>query len=218
MKVDNKSNLTLGQNRPSYVLQRGISGPSNSPSKCSVRITSKRQYNGGLFVFDVAAMPFGCSVWPGMYYLHLLIHHIPTTSRPTQPCGLSAPTGPTTVRLSLFYLSQSNTNVPIGEIDIIEGVHNSPTNLFTVHTGPNSGCIIDRAPPTAFTSLSRVVNPRCASKDGDNAGCSFIDETPGAYGQGFNDAGGAVIAMLWEDDGIKICTFPRSLSSRVMNS
>lgn len=33
----------------------------------SVRVTSKKAYASGLVVFDVAAMPYGCSVWPAMW-------------------------------------------------------------------------------------------------------------------------------------------------------
>jgi hypothetical protein len=34
----------------------------------SVRITSKALYAGGLFIFDVALMPWGCGVWPASEY------------------------------------------------------------------------------------------------------------------------------------------------------
>ncbi|KAF8075109.1 concanavalin A-like lectin/glucanase domain-containing protein [Lyophyllum atratum] len=33
----------------------------------SVRINSKKTYNGGLFIADFAAMPVGCSVWPAWW-------------------------------------------------------------------------------------------------------------------------------------------------------
>jgi len=33
----------------------------------SVRISTKKTYNGGLFVADFAAMPVGCSVWPAWW-------------------------------------------------------------------------------------------------------------------------------------------------------
>jgi len=34
----------------------------------SVRIHTKKQYNGGLFLFDLIKMPMGCSFWPASSY------------------------------------------------------------------------------------------------------------------------------------------------------
>lgn len=33
----------------------------------SVRISSKKQYNSGLFVFDVLHAPYGCATWPALW-------------------------------------------------------------------------------------------------------------------------------------------------------
>lgn len=33
----------------------------------SVRISSKKQYNSGLFVFDVQHAPYGCATWPALW-------------------------------------------------------------------------------------------------------------------------------------------------------
>jgi hypothetical protein len=33
----------------------------------SVRLTSKKQYNSGLFVFDIVHSPYGCSTWPALW-------------------------------------------------------------------------------------------------------------------------------------------------------
>ncbi|EJD47662.1 hypothetical protein AURDEDRAFT_113324 [Auricularia subglabra TFB-10046 SS5] len=51
MRVDNWTTLQPGQYRD------------------SVRITSKKVYNQGLFILDVARSPYGCSVWPGYWTL-----------------------------------------------------------------------------------------------------------------------------------------------------
>jgi len=40
---------------------------ASGQSRDSVRITSKKAYNGGLFTFDVAGMPYGCSLWPALW-------------------------------------------------------------------------------------------------------------------------------------------------------
>jgi hypothetical protein len=49
MKVDDTTILNSGQNRN------------------SVRLVSKKQFNTGLFIFDIAAMPYGCSIWPALW-------------------------------------------------------------------------------------------------------------------------------------------------------
>ncbi|OBZ74173.1 putative glycosidase C21B10.07 [Grifola frondosa] len=49
LKVDNTSTVPAGGNRN------------------SVRITSKKTYNRGLFIADLFAMPHGCSVWPALW-------------------------------------------------------------------------------------------------------------------------------------------------------
>lgn len=49
MAVDDFSQVPVGGNRD------------------SIRITSKKAYNGGLFIADFWAMPHGCSVWPAWW-------------------------------------------------------------------------------------------------------------------------------------------------------
>jgi len=49
MTVDNFTYLAAGQPRD------------------SVRISSKKQYNGGLFILDVEKAPWGCGVWPAFW-------------------------------------------------------------------------------------------------------------------------------------------------------
>lgn len=38
-----------------------------STGRYSVRITSKKQYDSGLFIFDVLNSPYGCSTWPALW-------------------------------------------------------------------------------------------------------------------------------------------------------
>jgi hypothetical protein len=35
----------------------------------SVRISSKKQYNTGLFILDINRAPWGCAVWPAWWTL-----------------------------------------------------------------------------------------------------------------------------------------------------
>lgn len=47
IRVDATGNTTAGRN--------------------SIRLVSKKAYNGGLFVFDVAHVPYGCGTWPAIW-------------------------------------------------------------------------------------------------------------------------------------------------------
>ncbi|KAF9512142.1 glycoside hydrolase family 16 protein [Hydnum rufescens UP504] len=49
MKVDNSTDL-----------------PNGSPRN-SIRISSKKSYDGGLFIFDILNAPYGCGVWPAFW-------------------------------------------------------------------------------------------------------------------------------------------------------
>lgn len=57
--------------------QGGQGGQSGGPgrkrrstvtSRNSVRVTSKNQYNKGLFIFDVIHTPYGCGTWPALWF------------------------------------------------------------------------------------------------------------------------------------------------------
>ncbi|KAF8075110.1 glycoside hydrolase family 16 protein [Lyophyllum atratum] len=132
LAVDDKTSLPLGAKRD------------------SVRISSKKKYNGGLFIADFFAMPHGCSVWPA-------------------------------------YWSVGPKWPQAGEIDILEGVHDQPTNQYTLHT--SAGCTLSAG------------NSKVASK---------VLNKAMTYGKGFNVAGGGVYAHLWNKDGIKIWHFARN--------
>ncbi|KAI0194645.1 concanavalin A-like lectin/glucanase domain-containing protein [Astrocystis sublimbata] len=43
------------------------SEPDASTGRFSVRVSSKRQYNSGLFIFDVKHTPYGCGTWPALW-------------------------------------------------------------------------------------------------------------------------------------------------------
>lgn len=55
-------NLTYASS-DSAVLRVDTSDTDASTGRYSVRITSKKQYNSGLFIFDVLNVPYGCSTW-----------------------------------------------------------------------------------------------------------------------------------------------------------
>jgi Glycosyl hydrolases family 16 len=43
--------------------------PKGGPGRPSVRISSNRNYTHGLFITDLAHMPFGCGTWPAFWTL-----------------------------------------------------------------------------------------------------------------------------------------------------
>jgi len=40
---------------------------ANSPGRQSIRISTKKTYNGGLFILDLSHMPTGCGTWPAFW-------------------------------------------------------------------------------------------------------------------------------------------------------
>lgn len=51
----------------SAVLRVDTSDTNASTGRYSVRITSKQQYESGLFIFDILRTPYGCSTWPALW-------------------------------------------------------------------------------------------------------------------------------------------------------
>jgi hypothetical protein len=96
-----------------------------------------------------------------------------------------------------------------GEIDILEGVHAQTINMASTHTKP--GCTI----PADFgaSAASSITDPRiglvCDAIATNNIGCGQYLAEANTYGQPFNDNGGGVYAMLWDDTGIRIYFWPR---------
>lgn len=87
-----------------------------------------------------------------------------------------------------------------GEIDIIEGVHNSESNSVTLHTGP--GCQVSNQGAIKTTTF---VGSNCNGNDG----CGQATEDNQNYGDGFNANGGGIYAMDWTDDHMAVWYFPR---------
>ncbi|OCH91522.1 glycoside hydrolase family 16 protein [Obba rivulosa] len=151
LAVDDTTQLSVGQNRN------------------SVRITSKKSWNNGLFIADFFAMPHGCSVWPA------------------------------------FWMVSSTAEWPNGgEIDIIEGVNNQPSNQITLHSG--TGCLLNS---TAATLNSSITNIHCESSPGDDSGCSYGLSDPRSFGHEFNMQAGGVYALEWQDSGMNFWFFSR---------
>ncbi|KAF8817403.1 glycoside hydrolase family 16 protein [Phlegmacium glaucopus] len=135
----------------------------------SIRISSKKTYNRGLFIADFKAMPHGCGTWPAYWSVG-----------PDWPGG--------------------------GEIDIIEGVHNQPTNQYTLHA--SADCILPKVAETTY--LAKLLGTTCTSSPGADSGCAYLDTDSRSYGKGFNDVKGGVFAHLWDDTGVMMWRFFRN--------
>ncbi|KAH8920950.1 glycoside hydrolase family 16 protein [Atractiella rhizophila] len=90
----------------------------------------------------------------------------------------------------------------LGEIDIVEQVHNSGYNQATLHT--TAGCTQSGSPLTGS-----VLATNCDWTVNGNAGCSIKDNTANSYGQSASNVGGGVWAVLYDDTGVYYWHFPR---------
>lgn len=152
----------------------------------SVRIFTTKTYNGGLFIADIQAMPYGCSVWPAYWSVG---PDWPNTG--TQP-GLS--------------FSISSEKPPSGEIDVIEGTNNVVNNQITLHTGP--GCSLPTTPNSSVTG--QLINTKCTSSSDSNSGCGFLDPNSDSYGSNFDQGEGGVYAHLRNNESIAMWQFSRN--------
>ncbi|EME47622.1 glycoside hydrolase family 16 protein [Dothistroma septosporum NZE10] len=59
-------NLTYASS-DTAILRVDTSETNADTGRYSVRITSKKQYNSGLFVFDIVNTPYGCATWPALW-------------------------------------------------------------------------------------------------------------------------------------------------------
>jgi len=96
-----------------------------------------------------------------------------------------------------------------GEIDIVEGVNDYTNNQATIHTNP--GCTIPSSSSSALNITGAVVGgTNCAAAETNNAGCGIQSSSNVSYGAAFNNNGGGVYAMQWDNTGIKVFFFERS--------
>lgn len=158
---------TVDGNGTAVIAVDSISSLPFGINRNSVRISTQKTYNEGLFIYDVSHLPTGCSTWPALW--STAVDGWPT----------------------------------YGEIDVIEGVHESTENQITMHT--DAGCSLVTGPAI----IGQVTGSTCASSNGNNNGCPTLD--PNGWGTAFNAAGGGVFAELWDPStGIQIWHFPRN--------
>ena len=108
-----------------------------------------------------------------------------------------------------------------GEIDIIEGVHDTDYNSVVLHTGP--GCSTS-APQTTYSG--KLTNPLCTvdPNGGENTGCPVQAPRSQIFrgsakqtmkhattGPSFNRGGGGIYVTEWNEDSISVWMFPRHM-------
>ncbi|CAO2658729.1 Nn.00g064520.m01.CDS01 [Neocucurbitaria sp. VM-36] len=173
----------------------GVDYKSKAPNgRASVRLESKKLYQKGLFVLDLAHMPSSTCGEPDCQKRW--------RSEAKSPNSLSAiGTWPS------FWTWGSEKPWPeLGEIDIIEGIHTNTVNAMSLHTA--DGCAIDGKGSlgTSRTLDCYITAPGQTS----NAGCAIQSSSTSSFGTPFNAAGGGVYATEWTSQFIKMWFFPRN--------
>jgi hypothetical protein len=158
---------------------------SNGGPRPSVRFQSKRAFDSGLVIFDVAKMPVGCATWPALW----------TTQGANWPHG-----GEIDVMEGVGYTAGGkNANqmtVHMGE--------NSPLNLKRRNANKRA----------AYTGRIMQGATNC-NQWGQHTGCAFFDENKNgaSWGPEFNSNGGGIWAMQFgHGGGVKIWFWGRKSS------
>ncbi|KAG1834110.1 glycoside hydrolase family 16 protein [Suillus variegatus] len=96
-----------------------------------------------------------------------------------------------------------------GEIDIVEGINDQAKNQMTLHSGTSNACTIDTDESDEFTGS--VLSSNCYSTETSDSGCSIMDSSSTSFAYGFNNAGGGVFALLWDNStGMSMWHFARA--------
>lgn len=182
---DAQYNLTYASSS-SATLRVDTTDQDASTGRYSVRITSKKQYTSGLFVFDVLNAPYGCSTWPALWLAD------PSDWPGNGTC--------LTILMSTPQLMQCT-----GEIDVVEAVNNQGNTgvQTTLHT--SNGCKMN----VKRKETGKVLTDNCYNGTDNNAGCGIQGPTD-TYGPTFNANGGGIYAMELRDAGIRVWFFARS--------
>ncbi|QIW98873.1 hypothetical protein AMS68_004391 [Peltaster fructicola] len=60
-------NLTYSNANTAVIRVDDTTALTRAGGRDSIRLVSKKAYNGGLFLFDVAHVPYGCGTWPAIW-------------------------------------------------------------------------------------------------------------------------------------------------------
>ncbi|KAG8836038.1 hypothetical protein FRC17_010502 [Serendipita sp. 399] len=156
---------------------------SSGDYRKSVRITSKKSYNKGLFIFDILRAPYGCSVWPAAW--------------------LVGPSWPSGGEIDVIEGVHENIYNQMT-------VHSSAGCTLDASKAFAAGSTLtdDQAEMEVFTGT--ILATTCDASENSNTGCGILDSDTRSYGAGLNEAGGGVYATLWDDIGVRIWFFSRA--------
>jgi hypothetical protein len=155
--IKNYENGVVHKMSDELVSKGGFLGPG------SLRLSSKKLFKGGLFVFDVEACPFGPGVWPALWLNGFIggindYHEQKGTKLYNEGMKKLAKQ---TVSIESFLTCKKNETLPLnkpkdeylseylkkdiylaawpagGEFDILENVNFSDINMVSIHTGPS---------------------------------------------------------------------------------
>ncbi|PVF92802.1 hypothetical protein CPB86DRAFT_716752, partial [Serendipita vermifera] len=167
-----------------------VSSISPSGHRKSVRITSKKSYGQGLFIFDIARAPHGCSVWPAAWLVG-----------PLWPMG-----GEIDIIEGVHENGFNQMTVHSAAGCILDATKSIPS-VFPL-TGTSD----------PFTFTGTVLGVDCNAALNFNAGCGVLDFDPRSYGAGLNQNGGGIYATLWDDSGVRIWFFNRGVVPENINN
>ncbi|RPD63371.1 hypothetical protein L227DRAFT_521471 [Lentinus tigrinus ALCF2SS1-6] len=92
-----------------------------------------------------------------------------------------------------------------GEIDILEEVNLVTNNQMVLHTDP--GC----TQADGVTQLGTTKGSDCSAGTSSRTGCAVTETQPNSFGEGFNNAGGGVWATQFDESGIFVWFWNRSV-------
>ncbi|KAK7058947.1 hypothetical protein VNI00_001571 [Paramarasmius palmivorus] len=148
----------------------------------SVRISTYAQYNTGLFILDTNTIPWGC--------------------------GKIIPWAPLYIHSRLSSYMAGVLDAGLRELAI--RVHDNQHNQVAWHTAP--GCMLN--PNASFTGTvvqdGGTNNTDCNGLINNNAGCGITEWSRASYGPLFDQQGGGVVAMKWDENGIAVWSFFRA--------
>lgn len=149
----------------------------------SVRISSKKKYNGGLFIADFWSTPHGCSTWPAWWSV--------------------GPNWPNGGEIDVVEATHNSNHNAVA-------LHTGPGCTMNKDPRPlkTSAAPAVAGQVKAFTG--QITNTKCPSSGGDNSGCGFLDTDARSFGEGFNRQAGGVFAHQWNSQGIAIWFFSRN--------
>jgi nicotinate-nucleotide pyrophosphorylase (carboxylating) len=179
---------------PHVFLGVDYTNPANSSGRPSTRVTSKKSYNKGLLIADIAHMPTGiCGVWPALW---MVGRSWPQDGEIDIIEGVNQQSSNSvTLHTSAGCAVDNKTASFAGTLETPD------CNVASTSQPTNAGCSI------SLPSSSKVFHNASSSSSSRSklSGASF--------GPAFNAQGGGVFAMEWTSSGISVWFFPYSNSS-----